>query len=41
LVSKAKNKDCYKIILNCENTLIAFYEKLGFKRDDNLMIIYV
>lgn len=41
LVGKAKNRDCYKIILNCEDSLVKFYEKLGFKRDGNLMRIDV
>ena len=30
LMDKAKEKGCYKIILNCEQTLKPFYEKIGF-----------
>lgn len=30
LMDKAKEKACYKIILNCEQTIKPFYEKLGF-----------
>ena len=31
LVNIAKNKKCYKCILNCENRLRSFYEKCHFK----------
>ncbi|HOL21711.1 MAG TPA: GNAT family N-acetyltransferase [bacterium] len=30
LIEKAKEKGCYKVILNCETKNIAFYEKCGF-----------
>jgi glucosamine-phosphate N-acetyltransferase len=30
LVNVAKNNECYKVILNCSNKNIGFYEKLGF-----------
>jgi glucosamine-phosphate N-acetyltransferase len=30
LISIAKEKNCYKIILNCKKELIGFYEKCGF-----------
>lgn len=39
LVDKAKLYDCYKVILNCNDNLVPFYEKNGFKRDGNLMRI--
>lgn len=35
-----KNNGCYKVILDCEDDKIGFYEKCGFKRKDNGMKIY-
>jgi N-acetylglutamate synthase-like GNAT family acetyltransferase len=32
LIDKAKNKQCYRIDLACENKLENYYEKLGFNR---------
>ena len=32
LLGVAKEKKCYKTILNCEDKLIPFYEKIGFKQ---------
>ena len=32
LLDVAKKKKCYKTILNCEDKLIPFYEKIGFKQ---------
>ena len=32
LLDVAKEKKCYKTILNCEDKLISFYEKIGFKQ---------
>ena len=32
LLDVAKEKKCYKTILNCEDKLIPFYEKIGFKQ---------
>ena len=37
LLDVAKKKKCYKTILNCEDTLIPFYEKIGFKQKSNEM----
>lgn len=31
LVEYAKDKGCYKVILDCDQTLIPFYEKVGFR----------
>lgn len=31
LIEKAKENNCYKIILNCDNKLINFYSKCKFK----------
>ena len=37
LLDVANEKKCYKTILNCEDTLIPFYEKIGFKQKSNEM----
>ena len=37
LLDVAKEKKCYKTILNCEDTLIPFYEKIGFKQKSTEM----
>jgi len=37
LLDIANEKKCYKTILNCEDTLIPFYEKIGFKQKSNEM----
>lgn len=37
-VNIAQKKNCYRIILTCEDSLIEFYEKLGFVKQDNFMI---
>jgi len=33
----AKNHDCYKTILDCDDNVKPFYEKIGFKRNSNAM----
>ena len=37
LLDVANEKKCYKTILNCEDELIPFYEKIGFKQKSNEM----
>jgi len=37
LLKYAKKKGCYKIILDCSEDLIPFYENIGFKRHSNSM----
>ena len=37
LLDVAKQKKCYKTILNCEDSLKMFYEKIGFKKTTNEM----
>ena len=37
LLDVAKQKKCYKTILNCEDSLKIFYEKIGFKKTTNEM----
>ena len=39
LVEKSKLYDCYKVVLNCNDNLVSFYESNGFKRDGSLMRI--
>jgi glucosamine-phosphate N-acetyltransferase len=33
-VELAKGLSCYKCILDCNDGLVGFYEKLGFRRHD-------
>ncbi len=35
LIEIAKNRGCYKMILNCTDDVKPFYEKLGFKQASN------
>ena len=37
LLDIAKQRKCYKTILNCENNLKPFYERIGFKQKSNEM----
>ena len=37
LLDVAKERKCYKTILNCEYGLIQFYKKIGFKQKSNEM----
>ena len=37
LLDVAKQRKCYKTILNCEDNLRQFYEKIGFKKATNEM----
>ena len=37
ILDVAKEKKCYKTILNCEDKLIPFYEKIGFKQKSTEM----
>lgn len=36
----AKKNDCYKIILNCSDENILFYNKCGFNNNGNQLFIY-
>lgn len=40
LISHAKNMGCYKIILDCAESVSGFYEKCGFKIKEKQMVIY-
>ena len=35
-----QEQNCYKIILDCEDKLIPYYEKFGFKKKANSMQLY-
>jgi len=37
LVNKSKELNCYKVILNCNDELVTFYEKNGFVKNGILM----
>ena len=37
LIKIAKDNECYKIILDCDEKLIKFYEKIGFKKNSIMM----
>lgn len=39
-INKAKNEKCYKIILNCKDKLINFYNKFGFNNKNLEMSLY-
>lgn len=39
LLSEAKNFGCYKVVLNCFDERVAFYERCGFFRESNNMRI--
>ena len=41
LVAEARARGCYKIILNCSEGNVPFYERLGFKVKDVQMVIYL
>lgn len=41
LINVAKDKLCYKIILNCEDKNMNFYRNLGFDKGENNMVRYL
>ena len=40
LVNVCKKNNSYKILLDCQEELIKFYEKSGFKKNGSQMVIY-
>ena len=40
LVEYAKDNGCYKVILDCRDDVVSFYEKCGFKKKENEMVLY-
>ena len=41
LIEKAKESGCYKVILNCEEKNVGFYERLGFQQKNVEMSLYL
>ena len=41
LIKIAKDNNCYKIILDCNQDNINFYEKCGFKHKEYEMVLYL
>ena len=39
-ITLSKQKDCYKVILDCDENLIHFYKKVGFKNKNVQMSLY-
>lgn len=39
VIKTAKKFDCYRVILACSNDNVAFYEKLGFHKRGNEMLL--
>jgi len=39
LIKIAKENDCYKVILDCDEKVIKFYEKIGFEKHSVMMRI--
>ena len=37
VLERAKEKNCYKTILDCKDDVKQFYERIGFKRESNCM----
>ena len=37
MLERAKEKNCYKTILDCNDDVKQFYERIGFKRESNCM----
>jgi len=37
MLERAKEKNCYKTILDCKDDVKKFYERIGFKRESNGM----
>ena len=37
MLERAKEKNCYKTILDCKDDIKQFYERIGFKRESNGM----
>ena len=40
-IDYSKKENCYKIILNCNEKLIKFYEKFGFENKNKEMSLYL
>jgi glucosamine-phosphate N-acetyltransferase len=40
IVNYINRMNCYKVILDCNKTNVPFYEKCGFEKKENQMVIY-
>ena len=40
LIDNAKESDCYKVILDCDDQNIRFYESCGMRKKENEMVVY-
>lgn len=40
VITKSKIQNCYKCILDCDETLVKYYEKFGFVNKGNFMGLY-
>ena len=40
LIKLAKEQNCYKIILDCKEELIGFYNKFGFEKKEHQLVLY-
>lgn len=41
LINFCKQRDCYKVILDCADNNIPFYEKCGFSPKERQMVLYL
>lgn len=37
-LSCAKKRNCYKVVLSCDDNVVGFYKSLGFKKEINFMV---
>ena len=37
-INVAEKNNCYRVVLTCKDSLIGYYENLGFHKQDNFMI---
>lgn len=40
-IDVCKSAGCYKIILDCSNNMVAYYQKCGFAKKENQMVLYL
>ena len=38
-IEHTKQRDCYKVVLTCNDDLMDFYKSMGFKQDVNFMVL--
>lgn len=37
-INVAEKNNCYRVVLTCKDSLIGYYEQLGFRKADNFMV---